>query len=56
MKHKCRAFFATFIPLIFPKLAVLIDFIHLAEREWREDPARLVFFGQADAGGMQGGM
>jgi len=43
-------------PINFLKPAVLIDFTRLAEREWREDPARLVFFGQADAGGMQGGM
>jgi hypothetical protein len=43
-------------PINFPKLAVLIDFTRLAEREWREDPARLVFFALADAAGMQGGM
>ena len=43
-------------PINFPKPAVLTDFTRLVEREWREDPARLVFFARADAGGMQGGM
>ena len=39
-------------PINFLKPAVLIDFTRLAEREWREDPARPVFFARADAGGM----